>query len=67
MSAVEKITPGRQVNVFLLNGYKTGIVRQIDGRDIQVEIDCKTGIFTAWVDINQCTVDFPKSEGGYNE
>ena len=67
MSAVEKITPGRRVNVFLLNGYKTGTVRRIDGRDIQVEINCETGVFIAWVDISQCTIEIPKAEGGYNE
>ena len=67
MSRYEMIVPGARVNVFLLGGYKTGTVRRIDGRDIMVEIDFKTGTFTAWVDISQCTVYYPKAEGGYNE
>lgn len=59
--------PGTRVKVFILGGYKSGIIRLTDGRNILVDVECKTGVFHAWVDISQCDIDIPKSEGGYNE
>lgn len=67
MSNYEMIIPGALVNVLLIDGYRTGTVIKKDGRDIMVGIDCETGIFNVWVDISQCTVYYPKTEGGYNE
>ena len=62
-----KFLPGDRVKVFILDGYKSGIIRLIDGRNIAVDIECETGVFHAWVDACQCKMEMMKSEGGYNE
>ena len=67
ISIYEMIIPGATVNVLLIDGYRTGTVIKKDGRDILVGIDCGSGTFNVWVDISQCTVYYPKTEGGYNE
>lgn len=59
--------PGTRVKVFILGGYRSGIIRLTEGNDILVDVECETGVFHAWVDISQCTIEIPKAEGGYNE
>ena len=66
MSVYEMIIPGALVKVFLIDGYRTGTVIKKDGRDILVGINSESGTFEIWVDVSQCTVYYPKAEGGYN-
>ena len=60
MCKVDWIKPGVPVEVFLLDGYRIGVVRFVDGRDICIDIPCQGGAFQAWVDVSQCSRYVPK-------